>query len=82
MAPACDRHVGGNRLSQTITDHALWVRGIEALNRELGAAGALRFLTLLHREPTDSVEVSRRLYAGQTVDEIFDRAKAEWPKPR
>jgi hypothetical protein len=39
-----------------------------------------RFLTLIHREPTDYVDVSRRLYEGQTINEIFDRAKAQWPK--
>ena len=65
--------------SQTMTDNELRVSGIEVLNRALGAAGAFRFLTLLHREPTDYVEVSRRLYAGQSVDEIFERATAQWP---
>ena len=69
-------------MSKTITDNELRLLGIEALNRELGAARALRFLTLLHREPTDYVEVSRKLYDGQTVDEVFDRAKAEWPAAR
>jgi hypothetical protein len=54
------------------------LRGIEALNRALGPAGALRFLALLHRERTDYVEVSRRLYEGQTVDDIFDRARKRW----
>ncbi len=62
----------------TVDDTELRIRGIEVLNRELGPALALRFLTLLHREPTDYVEVSRRLYAGQSVDEIFDRAKQQW----
>lgn len=62
----------------TVDDTELRIRGIEVLNRELGPALAFRFLTLLHREPTDYVEVSRRLYAGQSVDEIFDRAKQQW----
>jgi hypothetical protein len=63
-----------------MTDNELRLNGIEILNKTLGATGALRFLTLLHREPTDYVDVSRRLYEGQTVDEIFERAKAQWPK--
>ena len=44
----------------------------------LGPVLALRFLSLLHREPTDYVDVSRRLYAGQSIDEIFDRAEQQW----
>lgn len=66
--------------THTMTDSELRVSGIEALNRALGVAGALRFLGMLHRDPTDYVEVSRRLYEGQTVDEIFDRAREQWPK--
>jgi hypothetical protein len=65
---------------QSRSEVELRVSGIEALNKALGAADAFRFLALIHREPTDYVEVSRRLYAGQTVDQIFDRARAEWPK--
>ena len=52
--------------------------GIEALNKALGPAGALRFLSLLHRELTDYVDVSRRLYEGQTIDDIFERARKQW----
>jgi len=61
-----------------LNDTELRIKGIEILNRSLGPALALRFLMLLHREPTDYVEVSRRLYAGQSVDEIFDRASQYW----
>jgi hypothetical protein len=64
--------------SGTLTDNELRLNGIEALNRALGPSAALRFLSLIHREPTDYVKVSRRLYAGQTVDEIFDRADQAW----
>ena len=59
-------------------DTEIRLRGIEALNKALGPAAALRFLTLLQGEPTDYVEISRRLYEGQTIDEIFDRAKKQW----
>jgi len=60
---------------EMIDDTEIRIRGIEVLNKALGPAAALRFLTLLHREPTDYVEISRRLYEGQTIDEIFERAK-------
>ncbi len=56
-------------------DIEIRIKGIEALNQALGPSAALRFLTLLHRESTDYVEISRRLYEGQTIDEIFERAK-------
>ena len=59
-------------------DTEIRMRGIEALNKVLGPAAALRFLTLLHSEPTDYVEISQRLYEGQTIEEIFDRAKKQW----
>jgi len=64
--------------AKIMDDTEIRLSGIDALNKVLGPAGALRFLTLLHREPTDYVEISRRLYEGQTIDEIFDRAKKQW----
>jgi hypothetical protein len=64
--------------TETMTDNEIRMSGIEALNRALGPATALRFLFLLHREGTDYVAISRRLYEGQTVDEIFERAKKNW----
>ena len=59
-------------------DAEIRISGIEALNKALGPAAALRFLALFHREPTDYVEISRRLYEGQTVEEIFERAQKHW----
>jgi len=56
----------------------LRVIGIDALNKALGPAEALRFLALFHREPTDYVEISRKLYEGQSVEEIFKRARENW----
>ena len=61
-----------------LSDTEIRVQGIAALNKVLGTSAALRFLTLLHRESTDYVEVSQQLYEGQTVDEIFIRAKKQW----
>lgn len=58
-----------------IDDAEIKFKGIEVLNKVLGTTAALRFLTLLHREPTDYVEIYRRLYEGQVIEEIFERAK-------
>ena len=59
-------------------DTEIRMNGIEALNKALGPTGALRFLSLLHHEPTDYVEISKRLYQDQTIEEIFERAKKQW----
>ena len=64
--------------TKTMDDAEIKLKGIEALNKTLGPSTALRFLTLLHRESTDYVEISRRLYKEQTIDEIFKRAKKQW----
>ena len=61
-------------------DAEIRINGIDALNKILGPAAALRFLTLLHHESTDYVEISRQLYDGQTIEEIFERAKKRWKK--
>lgn len=62
----------------TVSDAELRIKGNEALNRNLGPVLAQRFLSLLHREPMDYVDVSRRLYAGQSIAEIFERAEKQW----
>jgi hypothetical protein len=64
--------------ARTMDDTEVRITGIEVLNKTLGPVAAFRFLTLLHREPADYVEISRRLYEGQTIDEIFGRAKERW----
>ncbi len=48
---------------------------MEALNKALGQENALRFLAHYRSEPTDYVEVSKKLYENQSVEEIFERAK-------
>ena len=64
--------------AKAMDEAELRVLGTEALNKALGPAEAMRFLALFHREPTDYVEISRKLYEGQTVEEIFKRAKQNW----
>ena len=63
---------------KVMDDTEIRMRGIDILNKVLGPAAALRFLTLLSREPTDYVEISRQLYAEQSIEEIFERAKKHW----
>lgn len=59
-------------------DTEIMIAGIEALNKALGPAAAFKFITMLHQERTDYVEISRRLYQEQGVDEIFERARNNW----
>jgi hypothetical protein len=61
-----------------LDDTEIRFKGIDALNKALGPSAALRFLTLIHRDRTDYVEISRRLYQNQTIDEIFERAETNW----
>ena len=68
------------RNGTTMNDVEIKINGIDALNKSLGPAAALRFLSLLHNEPTDYVEISRKLYDGQTVETIFERARKNWKK--
>jgi hypothetical protein len=65
--------------TNVIDDTEIKVKGIEALNKVLGTSDALRFLTLFNREPTDYVEISRRIYKDQSIDEIFERVRKEAP---
>jgi hypothetical protein len=64
--------------AKAMDEAELRILGIEALNKALGPAEALRFLALFHREPTDYVAISKKLYEGQTIEEIFKRAKEHW----
>ena len=60
---------------KAMNDTEVRIHGMAALNKALGPAAAFRFLSLLSKEPTDYVAISRRLYEGQTVNEIFERAR-------
>jgi len=64
--------------TRTMTDAELTMQGMDLLFSALGPAAALRFLALLQDGQDDSVEMSRRLYANQTIDDIFERAEANW----
>lgn len=64
--------------TRAMDEAELRVTGIDALNKALGHAKALRFLAIFRSEPTDYVEVSRRRYDNQSVEEIFKRARENW----
>ena len=64
--------------AKAMDEAELRITGIEALNKALGPAQALRFLALFHREQTDYVEISKKLYEGQSVEDIFKRTREHW----
>ena len=64
--------------ANAIDEERLRVIGIDALNKALGPEKALRFLTLFLSEPTCCIEISKMLYKGQSVDEIFKRVREHW----
>ncbi len=61
-----------------MNDTEIRIKGIKALYESPGSVDALRFLSLLHEDSNDYVEISEMLYSDQTVDEIFERAKQSW----
>jgi hypothetical protein len=67
-----------NVLANTVSTIDPEEPAISALNQELGVAGTLRFLALIHQSPTDYMEISCHLYEGQSLDDIFARAKENW----
>jgi GNAT superfamily N-acetyltransferase len=64
--------------ANAIDEERLRVMGIDALNKALGPEKALRFLMLFLSEPTCCIEISKMLIKGQSVDEIFKRAREHW----
>jgi hypothetical protein len=62
----------------TLNDAQLRVKALATLKKELGMAATLRFLALINQNPTDYVEISRQIYEGQELDEVFSRAKQNW----
>jgi hypothetical protein len=64
--------------AQTMNDAQLRIKAFAALKKELGMADTLRFLALIYQNPTDYVGISRQLYEGQQLDEVFSRAKQNW----
>ncbi len=66
--------------AKLLDETELKVNGIDALNKALGPSDALRFLSLLNKDRTDYVEISRKLYKNQTINEIYNRAEKHWKK--
>ena len=62
-------------LSFKYTDMELRQVGIEALLQALGYAETLRFLSQVGSGQGDYLQWRQQLFAGATVDEIFQRAR-------
>ena len=64
--------------TQTLNDSQLRIKALATLKQELGMAATLRFLALINQNSTDYIEISRQIYEGQQLDEIFSRAQQHW----
>jgi hypothetical protein len=62
----------------TLNDAQLRVKALATLKKELGMPATLRFLALINQNSIDYVEISRQIYEGQELDEIFSRTKQNW----
>ena len=65
--------------SGKMNDNDLRLNGMNVLTRSLGPSAAYRFVTLLHQESVNYVDISKQLYKNQTIDSIFERSKKNWP---
>ena len=63
------------------TDMELRQVGVEALLQELGYAETLRFLSQISAGQGDYLGWRKRMFAGMTVDDVFDEAKEHF-EPR
>lgn len=61
--------------TSALNDAQLRVKALATLKKELGMAATLCFLALINQNSTDYVEISRQIYKGQELDEVFSRAK-------
>jgi hypothetical protein len=61
-----------------LTENALKEKAFDVLNKALGIAETHRFLTMLHKESTNYVALSRKLFKGKTRKELFNLGKRVW----
>ena len=61
--------------TETMTPEEIRVRGLEALNRELGPAGLIRFLQQFEIGQGDYSKERQALLANCTVDELLKELK-------
>jgi len=64
------------------TDLGLRQAGIEALLQKLGYAETLRFLSQISSGQGDYMRWREQMFAGMTVDEIFEQAREHFGKNR
>lgn len=61
----------------TLTKSKLYEKGFDALKKELGLSGAIRFVSSLKPwDGNDSVKVSREFGENNSIEDIIKKAKA------
>ncbi len=61
-------------MTEQPTDIVLRDKGLTALEQELGPVQALRFLSLISRQPFDYQEWRRQAFNGMTLSEVLSQA--------
>jgi len=60
----------------TKADCVICAEGLSALNDKLGLVDTERFIALLNRESFDYTEWRKDLFKSESVDSLFEKAKA------
>jgi hypothetical protein len=64
-------------MAEALADETLRGRGIELLEEHLGPVQALRFLSLLSREPFDYQKWRDEEFGGMSLEEILEAARTQ-----
>ena len=57
-----------------MTDTEIKIKGVEALMTSLGEVDAERFIALIQQEPFDYTKWQRKLWEGQSLEEVSRKA--------
>ncbi len=57
-----------------MTDTEIKIKGVEALMTSLGEVEAERFIALIQREPFDYTKWQRKLWEGESLEEVSRKA--------
>ncbi|MDT3699174.1 MAG: hypothetical protein RO469_07060 [Thermincola sp.] len=62
------------------TDREIMEKGSEALIREIGYTGFLRFIHQIEQGEQDYLKIQDELYKDMNLDEVYEKAIKHWEK--
>ena len=66
--------------SEHISDTELKIKALAVLNKNLGAANTIRFLSLYNMGKQDYMEMRDELFKGMSARQVFNAAADFWEK--